>query len=412
MQRINLIAFLFFLGLSPLLAQQIDMVLKGGHVIDPKNGVDAVMDVAIDEGKIVEVAANIATDNVFQVVDCKGLYVVPGLIDIHSHNFYGTEPDAYLSNSFSALPPDGFSFRAGVTTIVDVGGPGWRNFRQFKRQTIDHSKTRVLCFLNIVGSGMKGGAVEQNLADMDAKLTAMEAKAFPNHVVGVKVAHYFGPEWTPVERAAEAGVLADIPIMVDFGGHEPELSLETLLMKKLRPGDILTHCYAHVKGRIPVVDEKRKLRPFTLEAQKRGVIFDVGHGGGSFLWDQAIPAIEQGLKPNSISTDLHTGSMNGGMKSMINVMSKFLNIGLNLQEVIERSTWNPAQIIKRTELGHLSPGAEADVAVLNLQNGDFGFIDTKGWAFKGDKKLECELTLRAGRVVWDLNGISRPKWEP
>lgn len=405
---LHLITFLFLTGLS---AQQVDMVLRGGHVIDPKNNIDGIMDVAIDEGKILRVAANIPTDSVFQVIDVSGMYVVPGLIDIHSHNFFGTEPNAYLSNSFTALPPDGFTFRSGITTVVDVGGAGWRNFKTFKSQTIDHSKTRVLSFLNIVGSGMKGGAFEQNLADMDAKLTAMEAKSFPQYVVGIKVAHYYGPEWTPVEKAVEAGKLADIPVMVDFGGFETPLSIETLFMEKLRPGDIFTHTYAHVGNRIPIVDEYRKLRPFVLKAQERGIIFDVGHGGGSFLFDQAIPAIEQGLKPNSISTDLHTGSMNGGMKSLINVMSKFLNIGLNVQEVVTATTWSPAQIIKRPELGHLSPGALADVAVLKLETGKFGFIDTKGWRLNGDKKLICELTLRDGRVVWDLNGISRPVWE-
>lgn len=392
--------------------QEIDMLIKGGHVIDAKNNIDAVMDVAIEDGKIWRVAANIPADSAFQVVDATGLYVVPGLIDIHSHNFWGTEPDAYLSNSYSALPPDGFSFRAGVTTLVDVGGPGWRNFKTFKRQTIDNSKTRVLCFLNIVGSGMKGGAIEQNLADMDAKLTAMEAQQFPEHVVGVKVAHYFGPEWTPVERAVEAGKLADIPVMVDFGGYDPPLSIETLFMEKLRPGDIFTHCFAHVPRRVPIVDEKRKVRPYVWEAQQRGIIFDVGHGGGSFVWDQAVPALEQGFKPNSISTDLHTGSMNGGMKNMLNVMSKFLSLGMTVQEIIERSTWNPAQIIKRPELGHLTPGAVADVAVLRVIDGDFGFIDTRGWKRKGTQKFVGELTVKDGQVMWDLNGISRPLWEP
>ena len=179
------------LFLSIASAQQIDMLLQGGHVIDPKNNIDGIMDVAIDEGKIVQIAENIPADDVFQVINVAGMYVVPGLIDIHSHNFFGTEQNAYLSNSFTALPPDGFTFRAGITTVVDVGGAGWRNFKTFKAQTIDHSKTRVLSFLNIVGSGMRGGAYEQNLADMDAKLTAMEAKAFPQYVVGIKVAHYF-----------------------------------------------------------------------------------------------------------------------------------------------------------------------------------------------------------------------------
>ena len=407
------ILHLFLLcGFSWAAAQPIDLLLKGGHVIDPKNGIDAVMDVTIDDGKILEVGPNLSPDSVAQIVNAEGLYVVPGLIDIHSHNFFGTEPNAYLSNSYTAVPPDGFTFRAGVTTVVDVGGAGWRNFRTFKEQTIDHSKTRVLSFLNIVGAGMKGGAHEQNLTDMNGKLTAMVARQFPDHIVGVKVAHYFGPEWTPVEEAVKAGDLADIPVMIDFGGVDPPLSLERLLLEKLRPGDIFTHCYAHVNGRIPIVDEQQKLRPYVLEAQQKGIIFDVGHGGGSFLFAQAIPAIEQGLKPNSISTDLHTGSMNGGMKNMTNVMSKFLNLGLSLQEVVERSTWNPAQIIQQPQLGHLSPGAVADIAILRLRTGEFGFIDTRGWKLEGTQKLECELTLRDGAVVWDLNGISRPAWKP
>ncbi len=407
----TLLLLILFLNLSFLQAQQLDLLLKGGHVIDPKNGIDAVMDVAINDGKIAQVGSDLSGGNFFQTIDATGLYVVPGLIDIHSHNFFGTVPDAYLSNSFTALPPDGFSFRSGVTTIVDAGGAGWRNFRTFKAQTIDNSKTRVLCFLNIVGSGMSGGAFEQNLADMDAKLTAMEARANPDYVVGVKLAHYRGHDWTPLERAVEAGKLADIPIMVDFGGAEPELPIETLFMEKLRPGDIYTHCYAHVPGRVPIVDERRKLWAFVLKAQERGIIFDVGHGGGSFRFDQAIPAIEQGLKPNSISTDLHTGSMNAGMKDQTNVMSKFLNMGLTVQEVVERSTWNPAKIIKRPDLGHLSSGAVADVVILKLESGQFGFVDVKRWRLNGDKKLVCELTLREGEVVWDLNGISRPVWE-
>jgi len=391
--------------------QEIDLILKGGHVIDPKNEINAVMDVAIDDGKIVEVSPSIDTDDAFQVIDVSGLYVTPGLLDLHGHVYFGTEQDASYSNSYNSVAPDGFTFRSGVTTIVDVGGPGWRNFTEFKKQTIDHSKTRVLAFLNIVGKGMKGGAIEQNLDDMNAELTAGEALRHPEFVVGIKVAHYMGPEWDPVERAVEAGKIADIPVMIDFGGHEPELSLEMLLMEKLRPGDILTHTFAQVRGRIPILDDNRELRPFIWEAQKRGIIFDVGHGGGSFTFDQAIPATRQGFKPNTISTDLHIGSMNAGMKDQLNVMSKFLFLGLPVYEVVEKSTWNSAQVINRPELGHISPGAIADIAVLKLEEGQFGFIDVRGWKVQGTQKLTCELTLKDGVVVWDLNGISRPAWE-
>ncbi len=389
---------------SSALGQDIDILIKNGHVIDPKNNIDAVMDIAIRDKKILEVSKTI-TKEAKKVIDATGLYVTPGLIDIHGHHFFGTVPDSYLSNGLSALPPDGFTFRSGVTTVVDCGGSGWRNFATFKSQTIDNSKTRVLAFLNIVGSGMRGGPYEQNPADMDPKLTAMVAKQYPELIVGIKLAHYMGHEWEPTERAVKAGELASIPVIVDFGGAEPVLSLETLLMEKLRPGDILTHCYSHVKTRGTVV-ENGKVQPFALNAQKRGVIFDVGHGGGSFLFEQAIPAIKQGLKPNSISTDLHTGSMNDGMKDMTNVMSKLLNIGLTLNEVIMCSTWSPAQIIHKNELGNLSAGAPADVALLSLDKGSFGYVDVGGFKITGDKKLVCHLTVRDGKVVWDLNGLA------
>jgi dihydroorotase len=385
-------------------AQSIDLLIKNGHVIDPKNKIDGITDVAIRDNKIVEVAKNIITE-AKKTVDATGLFVTPGIIDLHGHHFFGTQPNAYLSNSFTALPPDGFTFRAGVTTAVDAGGAGWRNFDTFKANVIDHSKTRMFAFLNIVGAGMSGGPHEQNLADMDAKLAAMAATANKEYIVGIKLAHYEGSEWAPAEHAAEAGKLAGIPVMVDFGRSYPPLSLRTLLMEKLRPGDILTHCYGGVPGREKVI-ENGKLQSWALEAQKRGILFDVGHGGGSFLFAQAIPAIKQGLKPNSISTDLHTGSMNGGMKDMLNVMSKLLNCGLSLNEVIAASTWSPAQTIKKQELGNLSVGSLADVAVFSLENGTFGYIDVDGMKITGDKKLTCQLTVLNGDVVWDLNGLA------
>src|SRR6476469_7109671 len=395
----------FFIAQS----QSYSIVIKDGHVIDPKNNIDGVMDVAINNGKIVEVAKKIDAKKAAQVVNAKGLYVMPGLIDIHSHDFFGTEPDHYLSNGLVAIVPDGFTFRTGVTTVVDAGGAGWRSFATFKKNIIDNSQTRVLAFLNIVGEGMRGGVYEQNVNDMDGKMTGMLAKTYPGLIVGVKVAHFEGADWTPVDRAVEAGKLANIPVMVDFGGSNPPLPIEELFTKHLRPGDIFTHCFGNVKGREPIVDETTKqVKPFVLDAQKRGLIFDVGYGGISFVFSQAIPAIKSGFYPNSISTDLHGGSMNNAMKDELNVMSKFLVMGMPLASVVKAATWNPAQEIKREDLGHLSVGAEADVAVLSLREGNFGFFDYTGYKLEGTKKLECEMTIRSGKIVYDLNGIANP----
>jgi dihydroorotase len=160
-----------------------------------------------------------------------------------------------------------------------------------------------------------------------------------------------------------------------------------------------------------MLDDSGKVMPFFWEARKRGVIFDVGHGGGSFVFRHAVPAMRQGLIPDSISTDLHITSMNAGMKDMLNVMSKFLNMGMTMEEVIKRSTWHPAREIKRETLGNLSIGAPADVTVLRLEKGDFGFVDVYGARMKGSQRLACELTIRDGKVVWDLNGITRQDWD-
>lgn len=396
-----------------LQAQSIDILLKGGHVIDPKNNIDSKMDVAIAGGKIFKVARDIPANNALRVIDVTGMYVTPGLIDMHVHAFHGTDPISYIADGWDALPPDGFTFRAGVTTVVDAGSAGWRNFRDFKSQTIDRSRTRILAFLNIVGTGMYGRFEEQDVNDMNPVMTSyMITRLFPEILVGVKSAHYWGPDFTQVDKAVEAGKIANVPVMVDLGEHHPPLSIEELFMKHLRPGDIWTHTYANApKDREVPVDENGKVKPFIFEAQKRGIIFDVGHGGGAFHWKQAIPSVQQGFIADVISSDLHIGSMNGGMKDMANLLSKFLNMGLSLNDVIIRATWNPAKVIKRTELGNLSEGSPADVAVFTLRKGNFGFLDVKGTKMKGTQKLETELTIRDGQIVWDLNGIAAPMWD-
>ena len=391
--------------------QNYDLVIKNGHIIDKKNNIDFIGDIGISNGIIKYVGKALPNNSSRKIINAESLIVVPGLIDIHSHNFHGTIPNRYLSNSFSALPPDGFSFRSGITTIVDVGGAGWKNFEVFKEQVIEKSKTRVLAFLNIIGLGMQGGEIEQNIDDMDAMLTAEMANKYPEHIVGIKLAHFNGYNWIPVDKVTKAGELSDRPVMIDFGGSNPLMPLDSLLLHKLRPGDIFTHTYANVRGRMSIVDGNNKLHDFVKEAQNKGIIFDVGHGGGSFAFSQAIPAINQGLKPNTISTDLHTGSMNGGMKDLLNVMSKFLNMGLNLNEVITSVTWDAAKSIKKENLGNLSVGSIADITILNLREGDFGFIDTKNKKMNGTKKLECELTIKDGKIVYDLNGLASLKWD-
>jgi dihydroorotase len=390
-------------------AQTYSILIKGGTVIDPKNNINQLMDVGIFEGKIKKIAKDIDPKDAAKVVDAKGMYVTPGLIDIHGHVFFGTQPDHYLSNGLVALPPDGFTFRVGVTTIVDAGGAGWESFPDFKKNVILNAKTRVLSFMNIVGAGMRGGKYEQDTSDMDPKMAAVVALKNKNDVVGFKVAHFVGPDWTPIARVVEAGKLANMPVMIDFGGNNPPLSLETLFTKYLRPGDIFTHAYTNLEGNVreTIVDEKTgKVKPFALDARKKGVIFDVGYGGASFNYSQAIPAIKNGFFPNTISTDLHTGSMNSSMKDMLSIMSKFLVMGVDLPTVIKESTWTPAQVIKRENLGNLSENAIADVAIFSLREGKFGFYDRTGYKMEGKQKLECEMTIMGGKIVYDLNGIA------
>jgi len=383
-----------------------DLLLKNGHVIDARNKISAIRDVAIKDGKIAAVAANLNSADALKTVDVAGLYVMPGLVDIHVHTYTGTgERGSYAGDN--SVYPDGFTFRVGVTTVADAGCAGWRNFEDFKQRIIDRSKTRILAFINIVGNGMRGGKFEQDLTDMEAAPTAEMAKRFPGLIVGVKTAHYQGPEWIPVERAVEAGTLANIPVMVDFGTDHKERPVAELVTKKLRPGDIYTHVYSGLRGEL---DPSGHVNPGLIEGRKRGVIFDVGHGGGSFLWRVAVPAIKEGFLPDSISTDLHIGSMNTGMKDMLNVMDKFLALGLSLDDVVAKSTWNPAREIKQDGLGHLSVGAVADVAVLRVETGRFGLTDMNGARMDSTQRLMCELTVKDGRVVYDLNGISRPEW--
>lgn len=393
-------------------SQEFDVLLKGGHVIDPKNQIDSRMDIAITGTKIVRVASNIPVQSAKSVIDLSGMYVAPGFIDIHAHVFWGTNGDRFNDGSF-AVQPDGYTFRSGVTTIVDAGSMGWRTFPTFKKQTIDQSKTRVLAFLNIAGSGMRL-MYESDVNDMDARLTAESAVLNKDYVVGVKTAHFRNRGLIAIDRAIEAAKLAEIPAMIHFADINPPAtpySLEDLFVNRLRPGDIFTHTYSTDFRREHIVNKSGKVSPYVFDAQKKGIVFDVGFGAGSLYFSQLIPSFKQGFLPNTISTDMYASSANGGMKDMSNVMSLFLSLGTSVKDVILRSTWNSALAIKRPELGNLSVGTEADIAVFRIEDGDFGFMDSSGKKFNGKKKIVNELTLRAGRTVWNLNGLGAKMWD-
>jgi dihydroorotase len=388
-------------------AAQYDLLIQGGHVLDFKNKIDGIRDVAVKDGKFAAVAEHIDAATALKTVNVKGLYVSPGLIDIHVHAYASTgERNSYAGDN--SVWPDDFTLRTGVTTVADAGSSGYKNFEDFKEHIIDRSKTRVLAFINIVGAGMRGPRFEDNLADMEPEPAAAMAKKYPHVIVGVKTAHYSGPEWTPVENAVKAGTEANIPVMVDFGANKPERPIEILLTQKLRPGDIYTHCYSGLRNEL---DANGRVNSGMIAGRKRGVIFDVGHGGGSFAWRVAVPAIQQGFLPDSISSDLHIGSMNAGMKDMLNIMGKFMAMGMTVNQVIEWSTWNPAREIHHEEIGNLSVGSPADIAVLSLDKGNFGFTDMYGARMNGKQRLECQMTVLNGKIVYDLNGLSRPDWK-
>jgi dihydroorotase len=388
-----------FLTLAVPAFAQYDVLLKGGHVIDPKNGIDGIMDVAIAAGRISAVAPEINPSQAKKAIDVRGLYVTPGVVDIHTHLFATTGiPNAWAGDK--SVLPDGFSFRSGVTTMVDAGSAGWRNFEQFRQTVIDRVKTRVFAFVNIVGLGMVSNFVEQDVKEMNPEQVARIAAKHKDVVVGVKTAHYEGRDWASVDRAVEAGRLANLPVMVDFGFFMAERPFWQLVSQRLRPGDISTHMY---RSGVPWIDGNGRLLDYLLQARARGVKFDLGHGGGSLVFRNAVPAIQQKFYPDSISTDLHTDSMNGAMMDFPTVMSKMLAMGMTMAEIVLRSTWMPAEVIHHPELGHLSVDSPADVAVWEIAKGEFGYADTSGGKLEGTERVHCEMTLKDGAIVWDWN---------
>ncbi|MFT5365793.1 MAG: dihydroorotase [Candidatus Latescibacterota bacterium] len=391
---------------------KLDLLLKGARVIDPANAVDGLFDVGVLGGKIARVEANIPSEDAAHVIDVSGLLVTPGLIDIHVHAYFTRQLGEGLF--LASLNADAHFPASGVTTCVDTGTAGLEEIAHFRRTVMEKSKTRVLAYINISAPGM--GAPEQDIRTFDTDGASQAAKEHADVVVGIKTAHYWTslpfddmhPAWESVEKTVEAGNKCDMPVMIDFWPRPPVRSYPELILKKLRPGDIHTHVYAR---QFPVVDDAGNVAPYMFEARERGIWFDVGHGAASFWYRNGARAIKNGFGPDSISTDLHMANIAGPVFSMQDTMSKCMAMGMTLEDVIYRSTVTPAQAIRRPELGTLSIGAEADVAVLDLEKGTFPLQDCGYTRIDAKERLVCRLTLRAGQIVYDRDARTVSKWE-
>ena len=375
-----------------------DLLLKGGHVIDPANNIDGQCDLGISGSIIAAVEDEIPISSATRVVEAENLIITPGLIDLHAH-FWGYA---------GTVSPDELCLSTGVTTAVDAGGSGHLTFDDFNENVISKSEVRVFALLNISGLGMVGQP-EQDLEGMSTEFSLAKIKQRPDLIVGLKVAHYAGPGWEPLNRAVAAAQESGIFVMVD---QTPIASrpMGEMMLEHMQPGDVVTHCYAVSKPMTTPDDEVRK---YFFEARDRGIKFDVGHGGGSFSWRIAQAAMDQGFPPDTISTDLHTGSYLTNQATMPETMSKMLICGVSLNDVIDMSTWRPAQQIRHPELGTLSVAGIADVSVFKLAEGDFGFTDNGSSGNRvrmSSKRLEPEITIKSGRVVWDRNGRTRSDW--
>lgn len=398
-QRVALVLLSALLAPS-INAQEIyDLLLKGGHVIDLKNKRNGRFDIAIAGERVRKVAASIPAAHARRVVDVSDYYVTPGLIDIHAHFDAQGAP--------LNLNPDHNALRYGVTTAVDAGSSGWKTFEQFKKTTIDKSTTRILAFLNIVGAGMMGGPVEDDVKEMDAEAAAQIVRKYPQTIVGIKTAHFQPATWDAVDRAVKAAELSKTIVMVDFH-PKPGRGYRELLMDHMRPGDIHTHFYGRLT---PQLDSNSKVQDYMWAARKKGILFDVGHGSGSLWFRIATPAIQQGFLPDTLSTDIHKNSIMLPRATMTNVMSKFMAMGLTVEQVVERSTVNPAKAIRRPDLGAIDEDGIADLAVLEVRKGQFAFLDSGHGKLTTDKELRCILTIRNGKVVWDSEGLSLTDWK-
>jgi dihydroorotase len=382
---------------EPAAGTRYDLLIRGGRVVDPSQDVDAVRDVAIAGGKIAQIEANIPSSQAREVIDAGGKIVTPGLIDIHTHVFpyvgpYGIEPDPYC-------------LRRGVTTVVDAGTSGSFAFPAFRKFIIERAATRIRPLLHVVSIGMIAGGTS-NMGELEdlrycvPKLAVDAANKNRDLVVGFKIRFsrgYTGPnDYEGMKRAREAADKARLPLMIHIGWAYTPLPKLLALMKK---GDVVTHSF---NGRPNgIIDSSGKLLPEVIEARQRGVLFDVGHGAGSFSFDTMEKCLKQDFLPDTISSDLYSANINGPVFDLVTTLSKFLLLGLGLRQVVERATVNATHVFDfGAQIGTLRPGAEADVSVLELREGKFAFVDSTRKTRTGRQKFEPVVTIRGGKAYY------------
>ena len=372
-----------------------DVLLKQGTVIDPASGHNQVMDVALKDGRIAAISRDPISASAEHVLDVAGKLVVPGLIDLHIH--------AYKDVSVFGVEVDDLCPQTGVTTAVDTGSAGHLNYQGLERYVIEPSQTRILAYVNLSGVGLP--SLRGELINPDYINPAECARCVEEHpetALGVKVRLYAGVGGDADLRdllglALDAANRCRKPLMVHI--TNADIPLEDILAP-LRPGDIITHCF-HEKGIASILDTTSRVKPIVRDARDRGILFDVGHGQGSLTFNTARRALDDGFAPDTISTDIHSFNLDGPVYDLPTTMSKFLNLGMPLEEVIRRTTIEPARVIGReSDLGHLGVGAIGDISILAHETGAFNFLDASGQTLCGDQRLVCKASLRRGSICW------------
>ena len=366
----------------------IETLIAGGRVIDPAAGLDAELDVAIAAGRVIEVAPNIDRGRARTVIDAQGQLVTPGLIDLHTHIYWGA--------TYWGIEPDPVAARTGVTTWLDVGSAGAYSFPGFRRYVADRSRSRVFSLLNLSSIGLIAPTWElSNLDYCDIDLAAQIVNANRDLILGIKARidrnTTRGVGVRPLALARELADRVGLPLMVHIGSGPPTIDE---VAHYLRPGDILTHCCTG--GNMRVLGQDQVVHAEIAALHERGLILDIGHGAGSFSYEVAEAMLAQRILPDVISSDIHQISVQGPMFDLPTTLSKFLNLGMSPGEVIDRATARPAAAMRRPDLGTLQPGSAADVALFRIEEGAYTFYDVAMTQRRGTSRLVNTMTMVDG----------------